>query len=520
MPSIAFARPSRWATPRTVIALAVAALVIANVVGGLSRASDRPALRATDAEIEAFLVEQVRDAGYPGAAFAIVRDGKITRSAGIGRSDDSGRPVRAETPFVIGSLSKPVTATAVMQLVERGLVHLDAPVTRYLADFRLADGRASEITVRQLLTHTSGIPTSAGSAPLSKAVTSLQAQVADLASVSLESDPGGALAYSNANYLLLGRLVERVSGTAFGAFIVDNVFEPLGMTHAHVDLATATSDGLTDAHRFWFGIPQAGEPLWRPDLLPAGWLVASAEDLGRFVAANVNGGRIDGRRILSSAGIEQMHKGAVTAVRGAYGMGWIEATLGSTRVVSHSGSTTDMASAMYVAPDQRTGLVVLFNGQSVIYELLHKPEAIAEAAFARMIGKSPGGTLVGLYPIFTVAMVLLLAFLLRSLARVVRAAARGESVVRPVRGHRRLGAAMTIWGGLVLPLLVLWTTPAMLAAPWEILVQIDLGQVLAAYATLQLLTFGVVVAAVVARRARGLDAPVAKPFAGARRLAG
>ena len=90
MPSIAFARPSRWATPRTVIALAVAALVIANVVGGLSRASDRPALRATDAQIEAFLAEQVRDAGYPGAAFAIIRDGRITRSGGIGRADDGG----------------------------------------------------------------------------------------------------------------------------------------------------------------------------------------------------------------------------------------------------------------------------------------------------------------------------------------------------------------------------------------------------------------------------------------------
>ena len=78
-----------------------------------------------------------------------------------------------------------------MQLVERGLVDLDVPLTRYLADFRLSDGRAGEITARQLLTHTSGIPTSAGSAPLSKAVTSLRAQVADLASVSLESDPGG-----------------------------------------------------------------------------------------------------------------------------------------------------------------------------------------------------------------------------------------------------------------------------------------------------------------------------------------
>ena len=137
-------------------------------------------------------------------------------------------------------------------------------------------------------------------------------------------------------------------------------------------------------------------------------------------------------RLLSRAGIERMHNGTVKGIRGAYGMGWIDGRLGSTRVVSHSGSTTDMASAIYFAPEKRTGLVVLFNGQSVVYELLHKPEAIAEAAFARMIGESPGGTLVGLYPIFTVATVLLLGLLLRSLSRVMRR--RAEPVVRPVRG--------------------------------------------------------------------------------------
>ena len=108
--------------------------------------------------------------------------------------------------------------------------------------------------------------------------------------------PGYGVAYSNANYLVLGLLVERASGSDFGAYVAEHVFEPVGMTHAHADLPDAKADGLTDAHRFWFGIPQAGEPLWRPDLVPAGWLISSAEDLGRRPRpTSMAGGSADAR---------------------------------------------------------------------------------------------------------------------------------------------------------------------------------------------------------------------------------
>src|SRR5688572_15736067 len=150
---LTIAHNRRRVARRSIIVIAAVAFFLVNVAGGYLRDQEAAAPRggATDQEIEAFLIDQVRDAGYPGAAFAIVRDGRISRSGGIGRADDTGRPVRADTPFVIGSLSKAITATAVMQLVERHLVELDAPVTRYIAEFTVAGGRAGEITVRQLL---------------------------------------------------------------------------------------------------------------------------------------------------------------------------------------------------------------------------------------------------------------------------------------------------------------------------------------------------------------------------------
>ena len=498
---------------RAAIAAAAIFAIVNLVVGGVLRGDDDPQpARATDEDIQAFLAEQIRDAGYPGASFAIVRDGRVTLSGGIGRADASERRVTADTPFVIGSLSKAVTATALMQLVEAGRVDLDAPVTRYLPDFAVSGPGSDRITLRHLLHHTSGLPPLANS--LSGSVTTLAAQVDALRSVRLATEPGSAVAYSNANYNVVGLVVERVSGQPFGSYVEDHVFGRLGMDHSHADLERAVSDGLTDAHRFWFGIPTGGEPLWRPDFLPSGWLISSAADVGRFLAANQADGVIDGARLLSPAGIDELHRGAVRAGRGSYGMGWMDGSIGDTRIVSHSGSTTDMASAMYLAPDENLGIVVLFNGQSVVYELLHKGEAIVEAAMAQLIGEPAGGTLGALYPAFTAAVVLMVALQLRGIVRSVRRVRRGEPAIRPVLGSRSIGVAAAALSMLIVPAYVLWTTPETLGAPWSVLVHIDLGQALAAYAVLQLVSGTVIVAPLALRLAGGARPRVPRPATG------
>ena len=159
-----------------VIGLPLAAAVFAiNVIAVLTRlrasaAGQRPGDRRVRCR-------SVRDTGIPGGAVAIVRDGHVSTTQGFGTADATGRPVAATTPFTIGSLSKSITATAVMQLVERGSVALDTPVQHYVPDFRLADANAAAaITVRQLLVQTSGLPSSAGQRPLSQPSTDLAAR--------------------------------------------------------------------------------------------------------------------------------------------------------------------------------------------------------------------------------------------------------------------------------------------------------------------------------------------------------
>ncbi len=242
-----------------------------------------------------------------------------------------------------------------------------------------------------------------------------------------------------------------MTGKTFGAYVADAIYAPLGMEHSHTELDEAQADGLTAAHRFWFGIPSAGTPFWRPDFLPAGWLIASATDLGRWAAPTSRAGRSTGNASCPRPAIEQMHAGAVDAGRSRYGMGWFDGRIGTTRTVSHSGSTTDMGSAMYLAPEQGVGLVVLFNGQSLLYEMLHKPEAIAEGAMARLVGEPAGGTLMALYPVFTLAVLAMVALQLRSLVRAAGRARRGEPATRAVLGSRRLGIGLAVWGRFVVP---------------------------------------------------------------------
>ncbi len=162
--------------------------------------------------IDDYVTDKMRSARIPGPTLAIVRGDRIVYLKGYGRADPSGRPVTPETPFVIGSITKPFTALVVMQLVEARAVELDAPVQRYIPWFRVADPAASaQITVRHLLTMTSGLPqryeTQLWTADDDGA---LERSVRALKTVKLRQPVGESFGYSNANYETLGLIVQTV----------------------------------------------------------------------------------------------------------------------------------------------------------------------------------------------------------------------------------------------------------------------------------------------------------------------
>jgi CubicO group peptidase (beta-lactamase class C family) len=321
--------------------------------------------------IDAYVQQQMDRLHIPGVSLAIVEGDKIVHLRGFGQARPDGETPSPQTPFLIGSLTKSFTALAVMQLVEAGKIDLDAPVQRYLPWFRVADPQASDqITVRHLLNQTSGLSTSSGWIPLadfdnSSGATKRQAR--ELSTLEITHPVGSAFEYSNANYNLLGLIIEAVSGELYVDYIQNHIFTPLDMSHSYTSQAIAKQNGLAVGHRYWFWFPFAEPNLSIPHgSLPSGQLISSSEDMARYMIALLNGGRYGDVQIISEAGINELHRGVAEHIEmgnsmGKYGMGWYVSEIGQTKIAWHTGMVPDFSSYMALLPEQKKGVVLLIN---------------------------------------------------------------------------------------------------------------------------------------------------------------
>ena len=309
--------------------------------------------------IDDFIDLEVPRTGVPGVAYAVVTDDAITQvgAGGVVRLGGD-TAVTADTPFLTGSISKSFTALAVMQLVEAGKVDLDTPVSHYMAEF--ANQPAGPITIRQLLSHTSGFSTLQGNSSHpdgSSDSEALARAVAGAALLAPAGPPGTRWEYSNLNYQILGRLIEVVSGQEFQGYVATHILQPVGMQHSFVadgDVHAAMATG----HRPWFGTRSPMDPRGTHRLTaPQGGIVASARDLGRYMCVMLNG-KDD---ILSASGKAMMMRPASDASP-FYGFGWfLDSANGS---VWHSGSSPGVETLLTMVPAERKGVVVLINAGS------------------------------------------------------------------------------------------------------------------------------------------------------------
>jgi CubicO group peptidase (beta-lactamase class C family) len=317
--------------------------------------------------LEPFLQNTLREEKIPGLAIGIVEAGRpvYVRGFGVMDSRDPSRPVTAETLFHMASITKPFVATSVMQLMEQGKVDLDAPITKYLRYFQLKDPRYRSITVRLMLTHTSGMPDvedylwdkpEFDDGALERYVRSLQDRT-------LLWEPGTKFAYSNMAYEVLGDMVAKMSGISIEDYVHNNILKPIGMTSSTLLLKEAPPGQLAAGHtRAKDGalIPVAHYPYNRSHT-PNSNLHSSATDMVRWMQVNLNRGELDGRRILKDSTYDLMWRPTDASKKANVGISWFLGTHRGQQFVMHGGQDDGFLTTVLLLPARKTGVVVFVN---------------------------------------------------------------------------------------------------------------------------------------------------------------
>lgn len=328
--------------------------------------------RDVNAWLDGLLPAALQRTGIAGASVAVVRDGKILTARGYGHADtgtdDGAVPVPVDPDrhlFRVGSVSKLVTATAVMQLVEKGALDLDADIRDHL-DLTPPRSYDRAVTLRHLLTHTAGFEERVGGLiDLAGTGTDLREALATDPPEQIY-EPGTVPAYSNYGNALAGYIVERVSGTRFEEYVERNVLGRAGMTSSTFaqplppHLRERLSNGYDEASAPAVPFETVGVP-------PAGALSAPATDMARFMLAHL-GAPAGGAALLSPATLELMHRPALDAaslgtLAGGPRMtlGFFEENRNGHRILGHGGDTSYFHSHLQIYPDDRAGIFISLN---------------------------------------------------------------------------------------------------------------------------------------------------------------
>ena len=260
-----------------------------------------PAARAQTSveQIDELILSQMAKNKIPGLAIGIVEGDEILYTQGYGKANSDDTEMTTNTPVLLGTLGTPLTATAILQLVDTGFLELSASVRTYLPWFQLSNVTLSDqIEVQDCLYHMSGIPSDIGTEEPDLEDT-LTSTVSDLQNVDLEAEPGTTFIFSDMNYQILGLLIESVnpSNQTFAEYMHENIFEPLNMTDSYALPSEALQNGLAEGYRVWYGLTVSTDIDSFDIHGPSSGISASAEDLSHYIIAQMNQGTYNGVNI-------------------------------------------------------------------------------------------------------------------------------------------------------------------------------------------------------------------------------
>jgi D-alanyl-D-alanine carboxypeptidase len=357
-------------TRRLVLVLVMAMVLVAGArSAGAQALAQRPEVAAALQVLDAWIGSSVATREIPGLAIGIVHDQDVLWSKGYGFADvERKTPVTSATLFRIASISKTFTATAIMQLRDAGKLKLDEPVVTYLPwlTFKNTHPDGLAITVRHLLTHTSGLPRELAE-PLWNDPKPLRREDALRLLGEAESTFAAErqFKYSNLGFALLGEVVEAVSGEPYAAYVDAHILKPLGMT-ATLVTPRAGTPGLAVSH----SLRRPGAPRVPIDfvdvgwLTPAGGLASSVDDLAKFVSLQFRDRAAGGPQVLRGSTLREMRRPLWLRADwlSGQGLGFAVRRADGIVRVGHEGLLPGQGSFMTFAPTSKLGVVVLING--------------------------------------------------------------------------------------------------------------------------------------------------------------
>ena len=345
---------------------AVILLICIIFITGCSDISDKDiSPKGLSDSLNVYLQKVMTRFKIPGLAIAVIEDGQpvYTNAFGV-KNVDTQEKLSPQDIFHFASVSKPFVATAVMQLVEQGKMDLDEKLTTYLPYFKLADERYKDISIRQMLNHTSGIPDvrdyewdkpqyDEGAA--GRYVRSLKDQLMLFA-------PGEGARYSNMAFDILGDVIAKVSGISFEDYITQYILDPLKMKESSF-LIKEISDQLRTSPHIWDYKPVVSEVYpYNRRHAPSSTLNSSVIEMMNWAQVNLNKGQLDGIRILKTKSFEILWNGTI-AFGNNYqvGLSWFLGDYHELKTISHSGGDLGYRSYITLIPEKQLGIILASN---------------------------------------------------------------------------------------------------------------------------------------------------------------
>ena len=322
-------------------------------------------------ELQPLLENLVRQQEIPGFSIAVVENNRIAYAVAFGVRNVSRRddPITTRSLFHMASITKTFVATSIMQLVEQGKIDLDAPVVKYLPYFRMADERYKIITVRKMVTHTSGMP-DVDDYEWDKPQyddAALERYVRRLTNLKLVFAPGEKFRYSNMAFEILGDVIAKVSGESFDDYVQRHILTPLAMKDSTLLVKQADPKLLAWGHE----LDENGNPFpskvypYNRIHSPSSDLHSNALDMARYAIANMNLGELDGKRILKASTYDLMWKpsGELDGKPAPTGISWFVGEYHGNKQVSHGGGDTGFRTGLTLLPEKKIAVVWMTNGE-------------------------------------------------------------------------------------------------------------------------------------------------------------